>query len=101
VRALEREFGPHRYARLDVPMAPADAAAIVARIRRAPPARLLGRPVTEVCDLDGVKCVNRDGAWLMWRASGTEPLLRIYAEAASTAEVRRLLDAGRRRLARG
>lgn len=100
-RTLERAFGPHRYARLDMPMAPADAASVVARIRCAPPARLLGRPVAEVCDWDGVKCVNRDGAWLMWRASGTEPLLRIYAEAASAAEVRRLLEAGRRRVERG
>lgn len=98
LRELEREFGPHRYLRRDVPLSPAEAAAAVARIRRAPPARLLGRAVVEVLDLDGVKCVTRDGAWLMWRASGTEPVLRIYAEAATQAGAERLIAAGLRRL---
>ncbi len=96
LRRLEREFGPSRYGRLDLPLPPREAAAVVTRLRRALPTRLLGRPVTEVLDFDGVKCLTRDGAWLMWRASGTEPLLRIYAEAASTAEVRRLMETGRR-----
>jgi phosphomannomutase len=101
LRGLEREFGPHRYARRDVPLPPAEAAAAVERIRRAPPARLLGRPVAEVLDFDGVKCVTREGAWLMWRASGTEPVLRIYAEAASSADAARLIGAGLRRLRGG
>lgn len=101
LRGLEREFGPHRYARRDVPLPPETAAAVVARIRQAPPTRLLGRPVVEVFDFDGVKCVTRDGAWLMWRASGTEPVLRIYAEAATSAAAARLVEAGWRRLRSG
>ena len=59
-----------------------------------PPARLLRSPVAEVKSFDGVKYVARDGAWLMLRGSGTEPVLRIYAEAATEAGARRLLQLG-------
>ena len=43
---------------------------------------------------DGVKFIAQDTAWLMVRGSGTEPILRIYAEAKSEADVRRLLKVG-------
>jgi len=42
-------------------------------------------------DLDGIKLYLDNGAWLLVRPSGTEPLLRIYAEAASEANVREVL----------
>ena len=42
-------------------------------------------------DLDGIKLYLDNGAWLLVRPSGTEPLLRIYAEAASEATVREVL----------
>ena len=41
-----------------------------------------------------VKFVAEDSSWLMLRGSGTEPILRIYAEAKSDAEVRKLLELG-------
>ncbi|MDR1016542.1 MAG: phosphoglucomutase/phosphomannomutase family protein [Coriobacteriales bacterium] len=43
---------------------------------------------------DGIKQVSEDGSWLLLRASGTEPLVRIYAEATTDQAVRRLLDEG-------
>ena len=43
---------------------------------------------------DGVKFIAQDTSWLMLRGSGTEPILRIYAEAKSDADVRKLLKAG-------
>ena len=45
---------------------------------------------------DDVKYVARNGSWLMLRGSGTEPVLRIYAEAESDAAARRLLAVGGR-----
>ncbi|MDR1114383.1 MAG: phosphoglucomutase/phosphomannomutase family protein, partial [Candidatus Margulisbacteria bacterium] len=42
---------------------------------------------------DGMKIHFADESWILFRASGTEPLLRIYCEAASDAEVARLLKA--------
>jgi len=43
---------------------------------------------------DGVKFVAEDSTWLMLRGSGTEPVLRIYAEAKTDADVRKLLKLG-------
>jgi phosphoglucomutase len=50
-----------------------------------PPAKLLKSPLADVKSYDGVKFIAQDGAWLMLRGSGTEPILRIYAEASSDA----------------
>jgi phosphomannomutase len=48
----------------------------------------------EVKSYDGVKFCGADGSWLMLRGSGTEPILRIYAEAQSDADVQKLLKLG-------
>ena len=94
--ALERRFGPHRYDRAGLRVPQGAVATIEGRIRDDPPSRLLRSPVERIVTLDGLKCVARDGSWLMFRRSGTEPLFRIYAEAASDDRVRRLLAQGRR-----
>ena len=44
--------------------------------------------------MDGVKVLFADESWLLFRQSGTEPVLRIYSEATSLAKVRTLLDKG-------
>jgi phosphomannomutase len=59
-----------------------------------PPARLLKSPLAEVKSYDGVKFVAADGTWLMLRGSGTEPILRIYAEAKSERDAEKLLKEG-------
>jgi len=48
--------------------------------RNNPPTKLLRSLVTDVKSFDGVKFIAADGSWLMLRGSGTEPILRIYAE---------------------
>jgi phosphomannomutase len=101
IAALERRFGPHRYARLDARFQVERRAALMARLAADPPARLLRSPVERVQTFDGVKCTARDGSWLAFRGSGTEPVLRIYAEADSDAKAARLLEAGRRLVAGG
>ena len=66
---------------------------VYARIAN-PPARLDGSPLAEVKTMDGVKFVARDGSWLMLRGSGTEPVLRIYAEAKSPGAASGLIREG-------
>jgi phosphomannomutase len=51
--------------------------------------------ITGYDDLDGFKCLLHDGSWVMARASGTEPVLRIYTEASSYEEAIKILDATR------
>ena len=52
-----------------------------------------GKRVLDVDRRDGVKLLLEGDAWVMMRPSGTEPLVRVYAEAATTDEVEQLLDA--------
>jgi alpha-D-glucose phosphate-specific phosphoglucomutase len=58
-----------------------------------PPDRMAGKAVRELVTMDGVKMVLEDGSWALFRKSGTEPVVRVYAEASSPAELERLTAA--------
>ena len=91
---LEREYGPHRYARIDTHFPLEKRGALMEFCKTNPPARLLKSKLAEVKSFDGVKFIAEDGSWLMLRGSGTEPILRIYAEAKSDADAAALLKLG-------
>jgi phosphomannomutase len=91
---LAKEFGPHHYDRIDPHFPVEKRAALMEYCAKNPPAKLLRSPVAQVKAFDGVKYVAADGTWLMLRGSGTEPILRIYAEAKSNADVQKLLKLG-------
>jgi phosphomannomutase len=95
VAYLQQKVGTLAYERLDLTFAPDQREAIVARANDARPVRLADRAVAEISHLDGVKFVLEDGSWLLFRLSGTEPLLRLYAEAPTAEAVTRLLQQGR------
>jgi phosphomannomutase len=59
------------------------------------PRELLGKKVIEIKDYDGVKLICEDSSWLMFRASGTEPIMRLYAEAKSLLQAKKLLALGK------
>jgi len=94
IARLDKQFGPHRYARIDTHFPLEKRSALMEFCKKNPPAKLLGSPVVEIKSYDGVKFVAEDGSWLMLRGSGTEPILRIYAEARSDADAQRLLKLG-------
>ena len=56
--------------------------------------RILGKDVIQVKDYDGVKLICSDSSWLMLRASGTEPLVRVYSESKSLKHSREILKFG-------
>jgi phosphomannomutase len=91
---LEKQFGPHRYNRIDTHFPLEKRGALMEFCKTKPPAKLLRSPLAEVKTFDGVKFIAQDGSWLMLRGSGTEPILRIYAEAKSDADVKKLLQEG-------
>jgi phosphomannomutase len=59
------------------------------------PREFYGRTVSEVVRKDGLKLVFEDGAWVCYRLSGTEPVVRVYSEAASEADLRKLSAAAK------
>jgi phosphomannomutase len=94
VAAMEKEFGRFFYRRVDLPLAVEAARASVQRLKSQPPARFAGVRVLGVDPLDGVKLLFGDDGWILFRASGTEPVLRVYCEARSPALLQRLIRAG-------
>ena len=94
IAKLEKEYGPHRYARIDTRFPLEKRAALMEFCKTNPPTKLLRSPVAQVKSYDGVKYVAEDGSWLMLRGSGTEPILRIYAEAKSDVDVKKILKLG-------
>lgn len=91
---LEKEFGPHRYGRIDTHFPLEKRTAVMEFLQKNPPDRLLRSPVAKVKAFDGVKFIAQDSSWLMLRGSGTEPILRIYAEAKTGAAAQTLLKLG-------
>jgi phosphomannomutase len=70
-------------------------AAVVDALGDAIPDRVAGETVEDVTTLDGFKLLLTDGSWLLVRPSGTEPKMRVYAEAESRRRVDAVLDEGR------
>ncbi|MGA2241970.1 MAG: phosphoglucomutase/phosphomannomutase family protein [Verrucomicrobiota bacterium] len=91
---LEKQFGPHCYGRIDTHYPMEKRASLMDFLENNPPPKLLRSPIAGVKTFDGVKFVAQDTSWLMLRGSGTEPVLRIYAEAKSDAGVQKLLELG-------
>ena len=91
---LEKQFGPHHYGRIDAHYPLEQRASLMESLKTNPPAKLLRSPLAGMKTFDGVKYIAEDSSWLMLRGSGTEPILRIYAEAKSGADARKLLEFG-------
>ena len=88
------DIGHFYYARLDQPVQPFTKSELVKGLLATAPAAIDGTPVREVNSRDGVKYILDDDSWLLIRPSGTEPILRIYAEAHNDAQVQALLTTG-------
>lgn len=96
VNDLQKNFGPTCYERTDFKLSkPVPKQEMVARLEAQAPATMAGQTVREVHTFDGIKFVLADDSWLLIRPSGTEPVLRVYAEAQDSDMVEELLNAGR------
>ena len=94
LRRLERRFGRWCYARRDLTVSHAQVNRFFTRLTTQPPTTIAGVAVNNVKTLDGVKLIGRDESWLLFRRSGTEPIVRVYAESLQAHQVTRLLDFG-------
>lgn len=91
---LYEMVGPHYYDRVDVELEKDDRSRVADALANLKVERVGTATVARVDLTDGVRLVLDDGAWVLYRLSGTEPLLRIYVEAESTERVRSLLREG-------
>ena len=92
---LQQKYGPHHYARNDLPLArPVAKKEMVKRLTEGAPGSIGGVRVHEVRSNDGVKYLLADDSWLLIRPSGTEPVLRVYAESPEATMVAALLKYG-------
>ncbi len=90
---MEKEYGERFGGQKDVPLTPGREKAL-RKLVKSSPSKLAGRYVVNVETIDGVKFDFADDDWLLVRFSGTEPLVRCYAEARSRKDLRELLKAG-------
>ncbi|HEX76508.1 MAG TPA: phosphoglucomutase/phosphomannomutase family protein [Dehalococcoidia bacterium] len=95
---LYGKVGPHYYDRLDFHISPDEHQTLLKNITRNPVNSIAGIKVTKLDTTDGFRHLLADDSWLLIRFSGTEPLVRIYAESYSPEQVQKLLDSGRKLL---
>jgi phosphomannomutase len=91
---LHREFGEFHFGRRDLHMPVERGQDLVTRISQNPPQTFASFSVVKIETMDGAKLIFDDESWLLFRQSGTEPVLRIYSEATSVEKMNALLDAG-------
>ena len=107
VADLQAEYGEHQYGRIDLHIPDEVKNSAIARARALPVGASVfaGMKILRQENLDGVKFYldnpeaktkpNAAETWLLLRASGTEPLMRIYTESCSTQSVAELLESAR------
>ena len=95
IEYLYSKVGPHHYNRIDFHFPAEKREAVTQRLNQLKPEKIDNTRVTKINLLDGFHFRLSDGSWLLIRLSGTEPVLRIYAESDSPEHVERLLKAGK------
>jgi len=90
---LHREFGEFHFGRRDLHMPVSRGLELVAQLSQSPPENFASFHVTKVETTDGAKLTFDDESWLLFRQSGTEPVLRLYSEATSLEKMNTFLDA--------
>ena len=92
---LYSKVGPHYFKRIDIEFPRTERQAITEHIKHNLPESIEGIKVVNLDTKDGSRFVLADTTWLLIRFSGTEPVLRLYAESNTQARVERLLKLGR------
>ncbi|MFC2009914.1 phosphoglucomutase/phosphomannomutase family protein [Chloroflexota bacterium] len=90
------KVGPHHYRRIDLKFNPAERQNIIDRVKASNPANIAGQVVDKRDAKDGFRFFTTDGSWLLVRFSGTEPVLRVYAETESVAQTEAFLKEGQK-----
>ena len=90
--------GQHFYEREDFPLSFEDKRLFIECMEKSCPGEIAGVPVARLDTRDGYHFVLDDASWLLLRFSGTEPVIRVYAEASSIEKVKEYIAVGRKLL---
>ena len=93
-KRMWKRFGKFEYRREDLLSQPEIGKRLTDALVKDPPDKLAGYSIESIDTLDGIKFIFADGSWLLLRQSGTEPVLRIYAEATSRKKLGYLIRSG-------
>lgn len=96
IKRIDKEFGTYEYRRLDMRVPDDKKNRLMGYLKENPVKKVLDREVVEIKDYDGYKFICRDRSWLMLRLSGTEPIVRVYAEAPDEKTAYRILEFGKK-----
>jgi len=90
---IEKKYGKSCFRRIDFRTRKTlDKTVFTTKIRKKLTKKVAGTPIKEVLDFDGIKVILEGGHWVLMRPSGTEPLIRTYAESDSPKKTQALLD---------
>jgi phosphomannomutase len=92
VKMLQVEFGEHDFGRVDLELQAGQKEKAIAHFASSKLAKVAEWRVTRREDMDGIKLYLDDIGWVLVRASGTEQMLRVYAETTRTETTKRALD---------
>jgi phosphomannomutase len=96
VEELLNDVGPAFYERADLRLShPVAKAEMTSFLTEKAPAEIGGQKIVDISNRDGVKYITSDDSWLLIRPSGTEPVLRVYAEGRNQQMVKDLLGYGK------
>ena len=95
IEYLYSKVGPYHFDRVDIEFPEPERQVIIERIKHNHPEYIDGVKVVKFDTTDGFRFILADTTWLLIRFSGTEPLLRIYAESSTPARVEKLLELGK------
>jgi phosphomannomutase len=94
IRDIWKEFGEFHFERRDLHVPIEAGQQLVRRMREETPDTFAGETVEKIATLDGTKLIFGDESWILFRQSGTEPVLRIYCEATSIEKMAKFMGEG-------
>lgn len=95
---IEKKYGASCYLRTDFRNPGIPKSEFVETMKRQVPGKIAGLKVKQVKDYDGIELILEDDSWLLLRPSGTEPIIRVYAESPESAITRRIIVWGNRQV---
>ncbi len=93
---LKKRYGDLFFDRISIAFQEEKMPKLIERLKLQVPREIAGLEVVDISTLDGLKLTLKGGAWLLIRPSGTEPVVRIYGEAASAEILNKILAEGKR-----